>query len=45
VDNDISRCLLVLSDGDEDVHILSLPMAERAKILAALRELWMRDCD
>ena len=41
VDDDISCCLLVLSDGDEDVRIPSLPTAERASSLAALRELWM----
>ena len=41
MDDDISCCLLVLSDGDEDVRIPSLPTAERASSLAALRELWM----
>ena len=41
VDDDISCCLLVLSDGDEDVCIPSLPTAKRASSLAALRELWM----
>jgi hypothetical protein len=45
VDDDISCCLLVLSDGDEDVCIPSLPTAERTRSLAALRELWMGDCN
>jgi len=46
VDDDISCCcLLVFSDRDEDVRILSLPTAERTRSLAALRELWMSYCN